>query len=504
MELAPLPSPPPSAATLEAHFAPFRSATVGSDAHIETPYGRKPLVYADWIASGRMYAPIEQRMAELAPFVGNTHTETSYCGTLMTRLYHAAQHTIKAHVGAGPNDVLIAAGSGMTTVVNKLQRLMGLRVPEAFGARLALPEHRRPVVFVTHMEHHSNHTSWLETIADVVVLPPGPDGRCDPDVLSDLLSRYAERPLKIGAFIAYSNVTGLPAPYYELARRMHRAGGLCFVDFAAAAPYVAIDMHPRRPDGTPDAEARLDAVYFSPHKFLGGPGTPGILVFDRNLAGNTVPDHPGGGTVAWTNPWGGHAYLDDFEAREDGGTPPFLQTIRTALCLDLKSRMGVAQMRAREAELVQRALPRLRAVDGLHVLADAHADRLGVVSFWHEHVHFNLFVRLLNDRWGIQVRGGCSCAGTYGHYLLHVDPSRSRAITSAIDAGDLTDKPGWVRVSLHPTMTDAELDYVLGGIERVAARAPEWAADYAYDRHSNEWRHPDATLDDVRALLTLG
>jgi selenocysteine lyase/cysteine desulfurase len=500
MELA---APAAPTTDLQSHFAPFRARTVGIDAEIETPYGRKPLVYADWIASGRMYAPVEERMAELAPFVGNTHTETSHCGTLMTRLYHAAQQQIKAHVGAGPDDVLIAAGSGMTTVVNKLQRMMGLRLPEPWGARVRIRPHERPVVFVTHMEHHSNHTSWLETIADVVVLPPGEDGRCDPDALSDLLPRYTDRPLKIGAFIAYSNVTGLPTPYHELARRMHRAGGLCFVDFAAAAPYVDIDMRPAGPDGAPDSEARLDAVYFSPHKFLGGPGTPGILVFDRHLAGNTVPDHPGGGTVAWTNPWGGHAYLDDIEAREDGGTPPFLQTIRTALCLDVKRQMGVEQMRAREGELVGAALARLRAVDGLHVLADAHADRLGVVSFWHERVHFNLFVRLLNDRFGIQVRGGCSCAGTYGHYLLHVDPSRSRAITSAIDAGDLTDKPGWVRLSLHPTLTDAELDYVLDAVEEVAACGLNWADEYRYDCRSNEWTHPADAPTDVGRLLTL-
>ncbi len=493
----------PSVSDLEAHFSAFRAQTVGIDAHIDTPYGRKPLVYADWVASGRMYGPIERRMEELAPFVGNTHTETSHCGTLMTRLYHAAQHKIKAHVGAGPDDVLIAAGSGMTTVVNKLQRMMGLKLPEAFASRIELAERERPVVFVSHMEHHSNHTSWLETIADVVVLSPGDDGRCTLDALAEILPVYADRSLKIGAFIAHSNVTGLSTPYYELARLMHRAGGLCFVDFAACAPYVAIDMHPTHDDGTPDDEARLDAVYFSPHKFLGGPGTPGILVFDKHLYSNRVPDHPGGGTVAWTNPWGQHAYLEDIEAREDGGTPPFLQTIRTALCIDLKEQMGVNRIQSREHELVSVALPRLRAVSGLHLLADAHDDRLGIVSFWCAHVHFNLFVRLLNDRFGIQVRGGCSCAGTYGHYLLHLDPTRSRDAFAAADQGDRTLMPGWVRVSLHPTMTDAELDYTLGAIEEVAENGGRWSAEYTYDKRSNEWIHPNDTSANVDHLLSL-
>ncbi len=502
MELTAVPAPT-SVSDLEAHFAPFREQIIGIDAEIDTPDGRKPLVYADWVASGRMYGPIERRMEELAPFVGNTHTETSHCGTLMTRLYHAAQHKIKAHVGAGPDDVLIAAGSGMTTVINKLQRMMGLKLPEAFASRISLAEHERPVIFVSHMEHHSNHTSWLETIADVVVLTPGDDGRCALDALAEVLPKFADRPLKIGAFIAHSNVTGLSTPYHELARLMHQAGGLCFVDFAASAPYVAIDMHPTDADGQPDDDARLDAVYFSPHKFLGGPGTPGVLVFDKNLYRNRVPDHPGGGTVVWTNPWGQHAYLDDIEAREDGGTPPFLQTIRTALCIDLKEQMGVDRIEAREHELVNAALPRLRKIDGLHVLAETHADRLGIVSFWCEHLHYNLVVRLLNDRFGIQVRGGCSCAGTYGHYLLHVDPTCSAEAFAAAEQGDHTLMLGWIRLSLHPTMTDAELEYALDAIEQVAAHGERWSQEYTYDKRSNEWLHPNDADADVDHLLTL-
>lgn len=263
---------------------------------------------------------------------------------------------------------------------------------------------------------------------------------------------------------------------------MHRAGGLCFVDFACSAPYVAIDMHP-------SAEASLDAIFFSPHKFLGGPGTPGVLIFNKILYKNTVPDHPGGGTVRWTNPWGNHEYLDDVEEREDGGTPGFLQAIKTALAIRLKEQMGVDNILNREHELVDLAMRRLSQVDGLHLLAGKQRDRLGVISFYIDGLHFNLAVKLLNDRFGIQTRGGCSCAGTYGHFLLHVDQSRSRELTSRISLGDLSEKPGWVRMSVHPTMTDAELTFICNAIEQVAMHHAEWKEDYTYNSRTNEYTH---------------
>lgn len=465
-------------------FDAFRRHIVGCDQHFDTPYGRKRIVYADWTASGRLYAPIEDRLAHtFGPFVGNTHSESSETGTAMTQAYHHARQLIKRHVNAGPDDVVVIAGFGMTAVVNKLQRMLGLRVPERFVPRLRLAERERPVVFVTHMEHHSNHTSWLETVADVEVIRPTPEGLVDLDHLAELLARYRGRPFKIGAFTACSNVTGIHTPYRALARLMHEHGGYCFVDFAASAPYVPIDMHP------PDPLEKLDAIFFSPHKFLGGPGAPGVMVFDRALYHNRVPDQPGGGTVYWTNPWGGHHFVEDIEAREDGGTPGFLQTIRAALALQLKEQMDPARMLAREEALLREAFRGLRAIPGLRLLAGHLEDRLGILSFYVEGVHYNLMVKLLNDRFGIQVRGGCSCAGTYGHYLLHVDPEQSRYITDHIDSGDLSVKPGWVRLSLHPTTTDAELAYMLDAVSETVRHASAWQDDYVYCSQTNEFNH---------------
>ena len=475
--------------SLEAHFAPFRANIIGIDQDFETPFGRRRILYADWTASGRMFRPIEQMLSEeIAPFIGNTHTETSVTGTTMTRAYHEAPHIIKAHVNASDDDAIICYGSGMTAVANKFQRILGLRVHEKYQGLVNLPDADRPVVFVTHMEHHSNQTSWIESVAEVRVINADADGLVDLTHLEALLDQFSERRIKIAAVTSCSNVTGILTPYHTIAGLMHRAGGLCFVDFAASAPYIAIDMHPTR-----RADEYLDAIYFSPHKFLGGPGTSGVLVFNKKLYANRVPDNPGGGTVDWTNPWGGHKYFDDIEAREDGGTPGFTQAIRTALCVRLKEAMGVENIRRRERELLDLVWDELQAVPGLHILAEQHQDRIGIVSFYIEDLHYNLAVRLLNDRYGIQTRGGCSCAGTYGHYLLRVSREQSKFITDRISQGDKAEKPGWIRLSLHPTTTDDEVRQLVAAIKALAANHRAWAADYTYDPQTNEFTHRQDT-----------
>ncbi|MFK7973225.1 MAG: aminotransferase class V-fold PLP-dependent enzyme [Bacteroidia bacterium] len=485
-------------ANLATHFAQFRDGIVGNNHIFNGPYGPKRILYADWTASGRMYAPIEKAMQEqVYAYVGNTHTESTVTGSRTTSAYHEAVHIIKAHVNACESDVFISSGSGMTGAVNKFQRILGFRLSNEYQKAVQLEGAARPIVFVTHMEHHSNQTSWIETIAEVVVIGQTEEGRVDLDDLDRLLEVYKDRWVKIAAVTACSNVTGIETPYHEIARRMHHADGLCFVDFACSGPYVKIDMHPE------DEDCRLDAIYFSPHKFLGGPGTSGILIFNKALYLNTVPDCPGGGTVEWTNPWGGHRYLEDIEAREDGGTPPFLQTIRTALSVRLKEAMGMENIRVHEHHLLERFWNKLIHIPGLHILADNIQDRLPVVSFYIEDLHYNLAVKLLNDRYGIQVRGGCSCAGTYGHFLLHVGPEMSSSITESISKGDMTYKPGWVRASLHPTMTEEEVDFISHAIEEVVANHQEWKQDYEYDPFVNEFTHKNqpSMHEEVRDIF---
>jgi len=485
---------PTRPANLEAYFAPFRENVVGYDATFPSPYGKQPIIYADWTASGRLYKPIEDKLRnDIGAFVGNTHTETTVTGSSMTMAYHHAKHIIKKHVGAHASDVLISSNSGMTGVVNKFQRILGLKIHEKFVEQVRVEEEERPIIFVTHMEHHSNQTSWLETLADLVVIKPDAEGLVDLEHFEQLLKKYQHRKLKIAAITSCSNVTGLKTPYHKIAEMMHLNGGLCFVDFACSAPYIDINMRPE------NELQHLDAIYFSPHKFLGGPGSSGILIFDPRLYKNRVPDNPGGGTVDWTNPWGGHKYIEQIEAREDGGTPAFLQTIQVAFCIQLKEKMGVENMLRREEELLDQIWQRFDNLPKLHVLAPQHRDRLGVISFYIEGLHYNLGVKLLNDRFGIQVRGGCSCAGTYGHYLLHVSRNHSRSITEKINHGDLSEKPGWIRMSIHPVMTDAELKQVLDGIEAVYHNHEQWAEDYKYHVKINEYKYKDG--DECEANL---
>ncbi|MBN2638010.1 MAG: aminotransferase class V-fold PLP-dependent enzyme [Bacteroidales bacterium] len=470
--------------SLEQYFEPFRQNIIGYDQYFETPYGRKRMIYADWIASGRLYKPIEDRITnEIGPFVGNTHTETTETGTLMTRAYHYARYKIKEHVNAGPNDVIVTTGQGMTSVVNKLQRILGFKNCATYEDGVCAPKDEKPVVFVTHMEHHSNQTSWLETFADVVLLMPDKQNRVDPEELRRQLEIYKDRKIKIGTFSGGSNVTGVTPPYGKLAAIMHEYSGLAFVDFAASAPYVKIDMHPEKED------EYLDAIFFSPHKFLGGPGSSGVVIFNKAMYSRKAPDHPGGGTVEWTNPWGEHMYYDNIEMREDGGTPGFLQAMRIALAIEVKEQMNPEIIEKREKQLLEKAFYGFSKIKGLHILADNVKERIGVMSFYIENIHYNLAVKLLNDRFGIQVRGGCACAGTYGHILLGIGPEESHKITEMINAGDHSKKPGFIRVSLHPTMTDSELEIIIDATKQIAENYEEWSKDYRYEPISNEFFH---------------
>lgn len=476
----------------EAYFSKFREQIIGLNQTFETPYGEQKILYADWIASGRMYGPIEDRIHyEILPFVGNTHTETTVTGTAMTKAYHRSKNYIKEQVNAAEDDYLVFCGSGMTAAITKLQRILGLKVPDRItdyapdlNGRSKLFEcadEDRPIVFITHMEHHSNHTSWLETIVDLEIIQARKDGLVDLEHFDELLEKYSNRKFKIASVTACSNVTGIETPYSEIAKKIHAYGGVCFVDFACSGPYVEINMHP-------DEEgAQLDAIFLSPHKFLGGPGSPGIAIFNSRLYHNRAPDVPGGGTVLYTSPWFEHRYIPNIEDREDGGTPPFIQGIRSAMAFKLKEEMGAENIRKREHILIDQFMEGLSNIEGISVLAEEHRERLGAISFLTAGIHFNLVVKILNDRFGIQMRGGCACAGTYGHYLLDVDKSRSQALEKLVLSGDLSVRPGWVRASIHPTMLESEIDYMVEALREIMMKKDLWAKDYTYNAATNEF-----------------
>jgi len=492
----------------ENFFSAFRKNTIGHQQIFESPFGKKEIIYADWTAGGRAYRPIEEYIQKaIMPFLANTHTETTITGTLMSKAYEEAKVIIKGHVNANSDDVLVFCGSGMTAAVNKLQRILGMRIPERImdyvkkrsltdaeelnddeskvreniNDHLQLDEALKPVVFVTHMEHHSNQITWLETIATVEIIRADENGNVDLKYFRSLLEQFRHRKNKIAAVTACSNVTGIQTPYHEIAKLIHEYDGLCFVDFACSAPYIHMNMHPA------ERGTHLDAVYFSPHKFLGGPGTPGVLIFNKKMYKNRIPDQPGGGTVMYSNPWKAHEYITNIEQREDGGTPPFLQGIKAAMCIRLKEEMGVENILNREEEMLRLIFARFSKMEKVEILEEDSKKRLGVISFIVNGAHYNLIVKLLNDKFGIQTRGGCSCAGTYGHILLHVDKARSYGILNSIRSGNLLCKPGWIRLSVHPTMTNAEINFIMDAIELTVCHFRDWMKDYIYDPASNEY-----------------
>ncbi|MFC3702728.1 aminotransferase class V-fold PLP-dependent enzyme [Reinekea marina] len=419
-------------------------------------------IYADWTASGRLYQPIEDRIAQIAgKYMANTHTEESVTGRTMTHWYDEAVQRIKSHVNAAPEDALISVGNGMTGALAKLIRMLGWWAHESYKEAVLAHGFERPLVYITHREHHSNQTMWLESLVELKVIPALEGDAIDLPWLKTDLAKQEHRKIKIASITAASNVTGIVTPYHEIAKLMHQHSGLCFVDFAASAPYVEIDMHPSELES-------LDAIYFSPHKFLGGPGSNGVLIFNGKLYSNQVPELPGGGTVVWTNPWGEHKFVSDIEQRESGGTPGILQTIRTALAIQLKEEMGVEAIMTKERQINEVFFSRLQAISHVKILSGHHKDRLSIFSIIFENLDYHEAVTLLSEQYGIETRGGCACAGTYGHHLLNIDHCTSNKITQALSDDHQTVKPGWVRVSFHPAMSLAEVHKVADAIAAIA------------------------------------
>ncbi len=472
----------------------LRGEIVGSRKEMLTPYGRRRITYADFTASGRTVAFIEKYLLSLGESYANSHTEDSYTGKTMTTYVHQAEARVKELLNATQDDYIIPVGTGSTGAIQKFCEILGLYVPPKTADYLKGPlgEYTRdvPVVFIGPYEHHSNDLIWRESIAEVVTVDLDKDGGID---LADLeiklsLPKYRNR-LKIGSFSAASNVSGVISPVYDIAKILHENHALACFDFAASGPYVSIDMNR-------DSESYFDAVYLSPHKFLGGPGACGLLVINKKLYdGGVSPTVAGGGTVDYVSAFG-YDFTEDPESREKAGTPGIFQILKMALALELKAAIGIETIETIEQAHIRHVIHRLQKNPNIEILGPDDPDRrVAILSFsvrYREgYLHHRLVARLLNDLFGIQSRAGCACAGPYGHRLLGIDRRTSEVFREFISNGMNSLKPGWVRVNFHYTMTTEQVAFICDAIEFVAEHGYLFLQDYILDSRSGAWTYHD-------------
>ncbi len=476
----------------------IRNNEIGRRASLDTPYGRRILCYADLTATGRYLHFVEAWIRRVRPFYANSHTSVSSTGRVMTELREEARRLVRRSLNAGPDDVAVFVGAGATAAANKLVGLLGWKVSEPlereFGLSKLIPPEKRPVVFVGPYEHHSNELPWVESVAEVVEIALDSKGAIDLADLEEKAARYQHRPFRLGTFSAASNVTGILTDVRAVARILHRHGACAVFDYAAAGPYVPIDMHPADPD------ERIDALFLSTHKFIGGPEGSGVLVAHRDFFRTRSPERPGGGTVDYVAAFDRVDYVQRLDEREEGGTPAILSDLRAGIGFLVKEMIGPQRILAHDLELARSALQRLGRHPAISILGPTDLPRLPILSFNIKGLHHDLVSALLDHLFGIQNRAGCSCAGPYGHHLLGVDREKSERFRQLLARGLVGMKPGWVRVGLPYYASEEDVEFILSAIEFVADHGRAFVPEYRLGWLDGVWRHIERPMNDVKPI----
>lgn len=455
----------------------IESDVIGSNQCITTALGVKPLVYADYTASGRALKSVERYISEqVLPYYANTHSSSSYTGAQTTLLREQAREIIKKAVNAKQEDRLIFCGSGATSAINKVIDLMDLKKDISHD-----DINLRPVVFIGPYEHHSNELPWRECHADVISIPLNEKGLIDTQVLIEQLIKYKSRCTKIGSFSAVSNVTGLISDVPTITNILKQHNAYSFWDYAAGAPYIPININ---------GDSPIDAVFISAHKFVGGVSTCGILVAKKHVFKNSIPSIVGGGTVEFVSD-SSHKYVSQLERKEEGGTPAIIESIRTGLVFKVQQQIGTDTVKTLEQNIVKQAMKRFSMMKNIEVLGSHTLDRVAIFSLRFKHknkdLHYGLISAILNDFFGIQVRGGCSCAGPYGHKLLGIDDQTSNTLAALIAEGEMIMRPGWVRLNFNYFINAKEFNYIIEAISLVSQHAAKLQVYYYYDKEKGVW-----------------
>lgn len=447
-------------------------SVIGEGVKIPGLYGDVALTYADYVASGRALRQVEGYVQEhVLPFYANSHTESSFTGAHMTALRGQARAEIARLCGAGADHAVVFAGSGATAGINRLVSLFGVE------------EAQDPVVLIGPYEHHSNILPWRETKARVVEIPEAPEGGPCLQRLAEVLMAHRGSDLIIGSFSAASNVTGIVTDTDAVTRLLKSHGALAVWDYAGGGPYVPIDI-------AAGTDAQKDAIVVSPHKFPGGPGASGVMIVNRGAVVAERPSWPGGGTVTYVSSQA-HDYADSLEAREEAGTPNIIGDIRAALAFIVKDVIGTDEIAARETRYAAMGVAGWEGNAQIQLLGPQGGHRLPIFSFLMRDgrgqvVSPLLITMMLSDVYGVQVRGGCSCAGPYGHRLLGIDETLSRQMRDSIRAGITVEKPGWVRLNFSYMMDEATVARIIAAVNDLTQTLDQHSCHYVIDAQTGQ------------------